>query len=83
MLGSFPNNLLTDSCTAMIRVEPPTNNTSSISDGCIPASDNACLTGPSVAETKLEVNSSNLALVNVISKCTGPFAPAEMNGNEI
>lgn len=25
LLGSFPNNLLTDSCTAMIRVEPPTS----------------------------------------------------------
>ena len=25
LLGSFPNNLLTDSCTAIIRVEPPTN----------------------------------------------------------
>ena len=27
LLGSFPSNLFTDSCTATIRVEPPTNKT--------------------------------------------------------
>ena len=83
LLGSFPSKRLTDSWTAGIRVDPPTNNTWSISLGCIPASLNACLTGPSVATTKSLVISSNLALVNDNSKCNGPAAPAEMNGNEI
>ena len=83
LFGSFPNNFLTDSWTAGIRVEPPTNNTWWISVGSIPASFNAWRTGVSVLKTKSRVNSSNFALVNVNSKCKGPAAPAEMNGNEI
>ena len=81
--GSFPVILLTISCTAGTLVEPPTNNTLWISFAVNPASFNAWLTGPAVASTKSWINSSNLDLVNVTSKCFGPVASAVINGKLI
>ena len=80
MCGSFPINFLTASWTAGILVDPPTNNTSSISDVERPASCNALLVGSIVFSTKWAVNSSNLALVISIVKCFGPSAVAVMKG---
>ena len=71
------------SCTAGIRLEPPTNNTLSISDADKPASLIALRVGSIVACTKSAVNSSNLARVNVTSKCLGPVASAVINGKLI
>ena len=80
-LGSFPNSFLTNSCTHGIRVEPPTNNTWLISDVVIPASFNAWRTDLVVESTKSRINSSNLDLVRVISKCTGlPSESIAING---
>ena len=71
-------NDLTLSCTAGILVEPPTNNTFESSEAVRPASESAFLTGSAVFSTRSCVNSSNLALVRVISKCFGPSAVAVM-----
>ena len=81
--GSFPVIFLTSSCTQGTLVEPPTNNTLWISADVTPASFIACSTGTLVASTKSLINSSNLALVNVTSKCFGPWASAVMNGKLI
>ena len=78
LLGSCPVNDLTLSCTAGILVEPPTNNTFESSEAVRPASESAFLTGSAVFSTRSCVNSSNLALVRVISKCFGPSAVAVM-----
>ena len=48
-----------------------------------PASLNARRTGSFVRSTKSNVNWSNLARVNVTSKCNGPASPAVMNGKLI
>ena len=71
---------LTASWTAGILVEPPTNNTSSISETESPASAKALLVGPIVFSTKSAVNSLNLALDKSIFMCFGPSAVAVMNG---
>ena len=81
--GSFPVIFLTASCTAGTLVEPPTNKTLCKSLAVIPASFKACSTGTFVASTKSLINSSNLALVNVTSKCFGPVLSAVMNGKLI
>ena len=83
LLGSFPVSCFTLSCTAGIRVEPPTNNTWPNSEAVRPASDNALLTGSAVLSTKSCVNSSNFALVRFMSKCFGPSAVAVINGRLI
>ena len=83
LVGSLPNTFLIASCTAGIRLEPPTNNTLSISDADKPASLIALRVGSIVACTKSAVNSSNLARVNVTSKCLGPVASAVINGKLI
>ena len=83
LLGSFPVKAFTLSCTAGIRVEPPTNSTWPNSEALIPASDNARRTGSAVLSTRSCVNSSNFALVRFISKCRGPFAFMLMNGRLI
>ncbi|MPN58710.1 hypothetical protein SDC9_206422 [bioreactor metagenome] len=67
---------LTMSCTAGIRVEPPTSRTLDRSLGCRPASLMACFTGPLVASTSWAVSSLNLARVRVRSRCLGPVASA-------
>ena len=71
------------SCTAGIRVEPPTRITLSISLGDNPASCIARLVGPIVLSTRSAEISSNLARVRFTSKCKGPASPAVINGNEI
>ena len=76
-------NFLTASWTAGILVDPPTNNTSSISDTESPASAKAVLVGSIVFSTKWWVNSSNLALDKSIFICFGPLAVAVMNGKFI
>ena len=83
LCGSFPISFLTASWTAGIRVEPPTKITSSISEVDKPASFNAWRVGSIVFLINESANSSNLERVKLISKCNGPFSPAEMNGNEI
>ena len=83
LVGSLPNSLLIASCTAGIRVDPPTNNTLSISEADKPASFIALRVGSIVASTRSRVNSTNLARVNVTSKCLGPVASAVMNGKLI
>ena len=83
LFGFLPKNDSTHSWTAGILVDPPTNNTSSISDGFNLASDKAVFVGPWVASTRCLVKSLNLALVNFISKCLGPVASIVMNGKEI
>ena len=81
--GSFPVIFLTASCTAGTLVEPPTSNTLCKSAAVIPASFKAFCTGTFVASIKSLINSSNFALVNVMSKCFGPFASAVINGKLI
>ena len=81
--GSFPVIFFTASWTHGTLVDPPTNNILWISFAVTPASFIACSTGTLVASTKSLINSSNFALVNVISKCFGPWASAVMNGKLI
>ena len=81
--GSLPNSFLINSCTFGILVDPPTNNTLSISFLVSDASLRAFLTGSSVLSNKSLHKSSNLALVKLNSKCNGPSSPCDKNGNEI
>ncbi|SCT48868.1 Uncharacterised protein [Staphylococcus aureus] len=83
LLGSLPISFLTASCTAGIRVDPPTKITSSISEFVKPASFIAWRVGSIVLLINESDNSSNLERVKFTSKCNGPFSPAEINGNEI
>ena len=64
-LGSLPNNAVTNSITAGMRVMPPTKTTSSISPGPIFASFKAAFVGAAVRSISAEVSSSNFALVSV------------------
>ena len=73
---------LTASCTAGIRVEPPTRITSSISEVDNPASLVLDELVPCFLINE-SANSSNLERVKLISKCNGPLSPAEINGSEI
>ena len=77
---SLPVSFLTSSCTAGIRVEPPTRRTLEISLAVRPASAIACLTGPAVASTRWAVSSLNFARVSVTSRCFGPVASAVIYG---
>ena len=81
--GSLPSSFLIKSVTIGILVDPPTNITLSISSLVSLASFNAFLTGSRVDSTRSRINSSNLALVNVVSKWSGPFSPCEINGKLI
>ena len=83
LFGSFPVICFTFSWTAFILVEPPTNNIFSSSLANTPASFSAFLTGITVLSTKSYVNSSNFALVRVISICFGPSFPTAINGKFI
>ncbi len=69
--GAFPKNFSTASCMAGIRVEPPTRMISSISEIDNPAPFNADLHGSMVRFIKLSDSCSNLARVNVLTKCLG------------
>ncbi len=82
-LGSLPSVFLTICWTAGIRVEPPTNTTSSISVLLSLASRRAFSTGMRQRSIKSEQSSSNLARVKVVSRCLGPSCVAVMNGRLI
>ncbi len=83
LLGSWPVSCLTLSCTAGIRVEPPTRSTLPSSEAVSPASFKALVTGVAVLSTRSFVSSSNLARVRFISKCLGPSGVAVINGRLI
>ena len=83
LLGSCCVSCFTFSCALIIRVEPPTKSTLPRSEAVIPASFNAFFTGVTVLSIKLEVSSSNLALVRVTSRCLGPSCVAVMKGKFI
>ena len=78
--GSLPVSLRTCSCTAGMRVEPPTRSTHPSSDAAMPASLRAVCTGPEVRSTKSRVMSLNAARVSVVSRCAGPAGPCARNG---
>ena len=78
--GSLPVSSLTFSCTAGMRVMPPTRTTWSTS---LPASDSACLTGPTTRSSRSEVSSASFARVSLMSRCFGPASVAVMKGRLI
>ena len=78
--NSLPKKALRVSCTKGIRVCPPTNTTSSMSETDTPASFNAVLTGSNVALIKGSTNCSNLARVIFRVKCLGPDASIVIYG---
>ena len=78
--GSLPVTFLTASCTAGIRVEPPTRITLSTCAAVRPASRSAFCMGVMVFSTRSAVSSLNFARVRVISRCLGPVASAVMKG---
>ena len=69
--GRLPVSARTCSCTAGMRVEPPTSSTWSSSAALTPASRRAWLTGPEVRSTRSAVMASKAARVTVTSMCTG------------
>ena len=73
---SLPVSFLTISCTAGIRLEPPTISTLWMSLPVRPAAPMAWRTGPRVASTRWAVSSLNFARVRVTSRCLGPGASA-------
>ena len=73
---SLPVIFFTASCTAGIRLEPPTSRTLEMSLPLRPASPMAWRTGPMVASTRWAVSSLNFARVRVTSRCLGPVASA-------
>ena len=83
LCGSWSNNLRTSSCTAGIRVIPPTRTTSSILERSISASLSAWRTGPRERSTKSAVSCSSFARVRVITRCLGPLASAVIYGRLI
>ena len=83
LFGFLPKNFSTASCTAGIRVDPPTKIISSISLFESPASFNAFSQGAIVRFTKSSINCSNLDFDNVLTKCFGPLAVAVTYGKLI
>ena len=83
LYGSLPVKFLTASCTAGIRVEPPTKITLSIWFLSSFASARALTVQSIVSFTRSSVSWSNLARVSSYSICLGPVASAEINGSEI
>ena len=69
--GSFPVRRRTFSCTAGIRVEPPTSSTIPSCAVETPASSSTLRTGISVRSTRLRVRSSNTARETSMSRCFG------------
>ena len=78
--GSLPISSRTFSCTAGIRVIPPTRITWSILAGSRPASLSACRVGPTVRSIRSWVSSVSFARDRVVSRCFGPSASAVMKG---
>ena len=83
LYGAFPASFSTASWTAGTLVEPPTKITLSTSPFFTPASFIACLVGVMVFSISLAIKLSNLALVNVRSKCSGCPSTIVMNGRLI
>ena len=81
--GSLPTTSRTFSCTAGMRVMPPTRITSPMSDADRPASFSACLVGPTVRSTSAATSSVSLARESDRSRCFGPDASAVTNGRLI
>ena len=82
-LGSLPRVFLTISCTAGIRVEPPTRTTSFKADLSSLASRRAFSTGIRQRSIRSAQSSSNLPRVITISRCFGPSAVAVIKGRLI
>ena len=82
-LGSLPKTCFTFSCTAGMRLIPPTMMTSSMESVDRPESVIACRQGTSVRSTRLETSWSNLARLSVLTMCCGPLASAVINGRLI
>ena len=80
LCGSLPSSSVTFSCTAGMRVMPPTSTTCSIADASRPASASTCFVGPTVRSSRSAVSSSSFARVSCMSRCFGPSA---MNGRLI
>ena len=78
--GSRPIRLLTFSCTAGMRVMPPTRITWLMAPGSRPESASACLVGATVRSIRSWVSSVSFARDSVVSRCLGPSASAVMNG---
>ena len=78
--GSLPVAFFTASCTAGMRVEPPTRMTLSMSLAVRDASESAWRRGLMVSSTRSAVSSLNLARVRVTSRCLGPEASMVMKG---
>ena len=83
LCGSLASSSLTCSCTAGIRVMPPTRTTWSIPEASRPASASACLVGPTVRATRSAVISPSFARVSCRSRCFGPSGVAVTNGRLI
>ena len=83
LCGSLPKKARTRSCTAGMRVIPPTMTTSLISPAVRPASESACLSGAMVRSTRSAVSCSSLARVRVMTRCLGPLASAVRYGRLI
>ena len=81
--GFLPVKDSTNAWIAGIRVDPPTNTTSFMSDLSKRASFSAFSTGIRHLEIKFSPNFSKVSLVNSVSICFGPVASAVINGKEI
>jgi len=76
--GSLLNSRRTISCTAGMRVMPPTMTTSLISEVLRLASCMACLRGVMLRLSRSSVSCSSFARVRVVTRCLGPEASAVM-----
>ena len=83
LCGSLPISSLTFSCTAGMRVMPPTRTTWSIFDASSPASASTCFVGPTVRSSSSAASSSSFARVSCRSRCFGPSGVAVTKGRLI
>ena len=81
--GSLPVSSLTFSCTAGMRVMPPTITTWSIEEPVTPASFITFLVGPSTRSSSALLSSLSLARVSRWLRCLGTESTAVMNGRLI
>ena len=80
--GSRPVSSFTRSCTAGMRVMPPTSTTCLILS-LTPESARACLVGPTRRSSRSCVSSSSFARESCRSRCFGPLWSAVTNGRLI
>ena len=82
--GSLPVSSLTFSCTAGMRVIPPTSTTWSMPlPPSVPASVSACLVGATTRSTSSLVSSFSFERVSRWFRCLGTESTAVMNGRLI